>query len=68
MGRPRGDNATALLHHGQRSPRGRDGSISGFRFLGRLVVEIELFWYIFDGESVAKDGFIDLSDTAPASA
>ena len=24
-----------------------------------------LFWYIFDGEPVAKDGFIDLSDTAP---
>jgi len=86
------------------------GLISGFRFLGWLVVEIELddgtigignaalsphatktvidtylrplpgrsrntsprfrsknelFWYTFDGEPVAKDGFIDLSDTAP---
>jgi putative tryptophan/tyrosine transport system substrate-binding protein len=25
MGRPRGAKATALLHHGQRSRRGRDG-------------------------------------------
>jgi L-rhamnonate dehydratase len=25
----------------------------------------ELFWYIFDGEPKAKDGFIDLSDTSP---
>jgi L-alanine-DL-glutamate epimerase-like enolase superfamily enzyme len=28
-------------------------------------VPVEVFWYIFDGEPVAKDGFIDLSDTAP---
>ena len=25
----------------------------------------ELFWYIFDGEPVAEDGFINLSDDAP---
>jgi L-rhamnonate dehydratase len=25
----------------------------------------ELFWYIFDGEPRAKDGFIDLNETAP---
>jgi L-rhamnonate dehydratase len=33
----------------------------------KVPVEVgnELFWYIFDGEPVAKDGFIDLSDTAP---
>jgi hypothetical protein len=32
------------------------------------VVPIEVFWYIFDGGPIAKDGFIDLSDTAPGSA
>jgi hypothetical protein len=25
----------------------------------------ELFWYIFDGEPRAKDGFIDLNENAP---
>jgi hypothetical protein len=25
----------------------------------------ELFWYIFDGEPVARDGFIDLDDSKP---
>ncbi|MNY80273.1 hypothetical protein D3C86_2212410 [compost metagenome] len=25
----------------------------------------ELFYYIFDGEPVAKEGFIDLDDTRP---
>jgi hypothetical protein len=25
----------------------------------------ELFWYIFKGEPMAKDGFIDLDDQAP---
>ncbi len=42
MGGTRRAHAAALLHHGQR-PRGSDvtGSISGFRFLGWLVVEIE---------------------------
>jgi L-alanine-DL-glutamate epimerase-like enolase superfamily enzyme len=25
----------------------------------------ELFWYIFDGEPRAKDGFIDLDDQVP---
>ena len=25
----------------------------------------ELFWYIFDGEPVAQDGFIDLADDKP---
>jgi hypothetical protein len=29
------------------------------------VVPVEVFWYIVDGGPVAKDGFIDLSDTAP---
>ena len=35
--------------------------------VSKVPVEVgnELFWYIFDGEPVAKDGFIDLSDTAP---
>ena len=28
-------------------------------------VPVEVFWYIFDGGPVAKDGFIDLSDTPP---
>ena len=28
-------------------------------------VPVEVFWYIFDGGPVAKDGFIHLSDTAP---
>ena len=33
----------------------------------KVPVEVgnELFCYMFDGEPVAKDGFIDLSDTAP---
>jgi L-rhamnonate dehydratase len=36
-------------------------------YFPKVPVEVgnELFWYIFDGEPVAKDGFIDLSDTAP---
>jgi L-alanine-DL-glutamate epimerase-like enolase superfamily enzyme len=36
-------------------------------FFPKVPVEVgnELFWYIFDGEPVAKDGFIDLSDTTP---
>jgi L-alanine-DL-glutamate epimerase-like enolase superfamily enzyme len=25
----------------------------------------ELFWYIFKGEAVVKDGFIDLDDSTP---
>jgi hypothetical protein len=33
------------------------------------VVEVEvgneLFWYIFDGEPKAKDGYIDLDDNLP---
>jgi len=35
-------------------------------YFPKVPVEVgnELFWYIFDGEPVAKDG-IDLSDTAP---
>ncbi len=35
-------------------------------YFRKVPVEVgnELFWYIFDGEPVAKDGFIDLSDTA----
>jgi hypothetical protein len=28
-------------------------------------VPVEVFWYIFDGGPVAKNGFVDLSDTAP---
>jgi L-alanine-DL-glutamate epimerase-like enolase superfamily enzyme len=28
-------------------------------------VPVEVLWYIVDGGPVAKDGFIDLSDTAP---
>ena len=37
------------------------------KYFRKVPVEVgnELFWYIFDGEPVAKDGFIDLSDTAP---
>jgi len=36
-------------------------------YFPKFPVEVgnELFWYIFDGEPVAKDGFIDLSDTTP---
>src|SRR5262249_42649492 len=36
-------------------------------YFPKVPVEVgnELFWYVFDGEPVAKDGFIDLSDTAP---
>ena len=36
-------------------------------FFPKVPVEVgnELFWYIFDGEPVAKDGFIDLDDTKP---
>ena len=36
-------------------------------YFPKVPVEVgnELFWYIFYGEPVAKDGFIDLSDTAP---
>jgi hypothetical protein len=112
MGWPRGAKATALLHHGQRSRRGRDGFDFGLplprlarrrdrarrwhhrhrqcgplaachqdrhrhlseaaagpisEYFPKVPVEVgnELFWYTFDGEPVAKDGFIDLSDTAP---
>ena len=36
-------------------------------YFPKVPVEVgnELFWYIFDGEPVAKDGHIDLSDTVP---
>ncbi len=36
-------------------------------YFPKVPVEVgnELFWYIFDGEPVAKDGAIDLSDNAP---
>jgi L-rhamnonate dehydratase len=36
-------------------------------FFPKVPVEVgnELFWYIFDGEPVAKDGFIDLDDNKP---
>ena len=36
-------------------------------YFPKVPVEVgnELFWYIFDGEPVAKDGHIDLSDTTP---
>jgi len=36
-------------------------------YFPHVPVEVgnELFWYIFDGEPVAKDGFIDLCDTTP---
>ena len=36
-------------------------------FLPKVPVEVghELFWYIFDGEPVAEDGFINLSDDVP---
>ena len=36
-------------------------------YFPKVPVEVgnELFWYIFDGEAEAKDGFIDLSDDAP---
>lgn len=39
-------------------------------YFPKVPVEVgnELFWYIFDGEPVAKGGFIDLSHTARASA
>jgi len=36
-------------------------------YFPQVPVEVgnELFWYIFDGEPIAEDGFIDLSDNAP---
>jgi L-rhamnonate dehydratase len=36
-------------------------------YFPKVPVEVgnELFWYIFDGEPVAKDGQIDLADDAP---
>jgi L-alanine-DL-glutamate epimerase-like enolase superfamily enzyme len=36
-------------------------------YFPKVPVEVgnELFWYIFDGEPVAKDGHIDLSDDTP---
>ena len=36
-------------------------------FFPQVTVEVgnELFWYIFDGEPVAKDGFIALDDNKP---
>lgn len=36
-------------------------------YFPKVPVEVgnELFWYIFDGEPVAKDGFIDLSNDRP---
>lgn len=36
-------------------------------YFPKVPVEVgnELFWYIFDGEPVAENGFIDLSDTTP---
>ncbi|MCR9139620.1 MAG: L-rhamnonate dehydratase [Alphaproteobacteria bacterium] len=36
-------------------------------YFPKVPVEVgnELFWYIFEGEPVAKDGFIDLDDNQP---
>jgi L-alanine-DL-glutamate epimerase-like enolase superfamily enzyme len=36
-------------------------------YFPQVPVEVgnELFWYIFDGEPVAKDGYIDLADDRP---
>ena len=36
-------------------------------YFPKVPVEVgnELFWYIFDGEAVAEDGFINLSDERP---
>jgi L-rhamnonate dehydratase len=36
-------------------------------YFPKVPVEVgnELFWYIFDGEPVAENGYINLSDTAP---
>ncbi|MEO0636945.1 MAG: L-rhamnonate dehydratase [Pseudomonadota bacterium] len=36
-------------------------------YFPKVPVEVgnELFWYIFDGEPVAEDGYIDLSDDKP---
>ena len=36
-------------------------------FFPQVDVEVgnELFWYIFDGEPVPKDGFIDLDENVP---
>ncbi|MDP1730967.1 MAG: L-rhamnonate dehydratase [Devosia sp.] len=36
-------------------------------YFPKVPVEVgnELFWYIFDGEPVARDGFIDLADDLP---
>ena len=30
-----------------------------------MEVGNELFWYIFDGEAIPKDGYIDLDDGKP---
>ena len=48
----------------------RDGRATAFADGGVLPqcdVEVgnELFWYIFDGEPVAKDGMVNLSDDLP---
>ena len=36
-------------------------------YFPKVPVEVgnELFWYIFDGEPVAENGYVNLSDTAP---
>jgi L-rhamnonate dehydratase len=36
-------------------------------FFPKVEVEVgnELFWYIFDGEPEAVDGYIDLDDNTP---
>jgi L-rhamnonate dehydratase len=36
-------------------------------YFPKVPVEVgnELFWYIFDGEPVAENGYINLSDTTP---
>ena len=36
-------------------------------YFPKVPVEVgnELFWYIFDGEPVAQNGYIDLDDTTP---
>jgi L-alanine-DL-glutamate epimerase-like enolase superfamily enzyme len=36
-------------------------------FFPKVDVEVgnELFWYIFDGEAVPKDGYIDLDANTP---
>jgi hypothetical protein len=36
-------------------------------YFPKVPVEVgnELFWYVFDGEPEAKDGFVDLADDRP---